>query len=78
MAKEYNNGLIVGDFKFIDLLKVKSPFNYQIDKKFLVTDDFVDSDSLYIDERGWYYINQNDEILVLDNNLKPFFDCNIN
>jgi DNA polymerase-3 subunit epsilon len=73
-----NNGLIVGDFKFIDLLKVKSPFNYQIDKKFLVTDDFVDSDSLYIDERGWYYINQNDEILVLDNNLKPFFDCNIN
>ena len=73
-----NNGLIVGDFKFIDLLKVKSPFNYQIDKKFLVTDDFEDNDSLYIDERGWYYINQNDEILVLDNNLKPFFDCNIN
>ncbi len=72
-----NNGLIVSNFKFIDLLKIKSPYNYQIDKKFLETDDFVDTDNLYLDEKGWYYIKQNDEILVLDNNLNPFFDCNL-
>jgi len=73
-----NNGLIVSDFKFTDLLKIKSPYNYQIEKKFLETDDFIDADNLYIDEKGWYYINQNDEILVLDNNFNPFFDYNIN
>lgn len=71
-----NNGLIVGDFKFIDLLKIKSPYNYQIDKKFLEKDDFIDTDNLNIDQKGWYYIKQGEEILVLDNKFNPFFDVN--
>jgi len=73
-----NEGFVLYDFMFFDLLKIKSPYRYQIEKKLLKEEDFLDLDNISLNENGWYFINQNDEILVLDNNFTPFFDCNSN
>ena len=70
-----NEGFILCDYKFFDLMKIKSPYQYQIENKFLKKDDFLDLGKLSTNEDGMYFIDQNHEILVLDINLNPFFDC---
>lgn len=73
-----NEGLVLYNFKFFDLMEIKSPYQYQIENKFLKEDDFLDLGKLSINEDGMYFINQNEEVLVLDHNFTPFFDCNSN
>jgi DNA polymerase III epsilon subunit-like protein len=71
-----NEGFVLYNYKFFDLLKIKSPYRYQIEKKLLKEEDFLDLGNISFNENGWCFIDQNDEILVLDKNFIPFFDCN--
>jgi hypothetical protein len=64
---------IVENYKFSNLLKIKSNFNYLIEKNKLSEKDFVEGENFWIDINGWCLIEQDKEVLGFDNYFNPLF-----